>query len=182
MQQMLAIVAMLELQKRRQKRQQKQQARLKNYVDRPAHRRTNRQRRSYRDLTAITPHRQSFTTAPRAHPAPVQLPAAARIICRSPPIIIENVAATAETTPPLPMDDIDHAYGEECASIRREFAQRMAGARNQGERRAIKSARKSALAAAKEKAKQAKAARQAANAAQRPARPPPHPRPEPRPG
>ena len=68
------------------------------------------------------------------------------------------------------MDDIDRAYGDDCAAIMKDFAQRMAGARSAGERRAIKTARKSALAAAKEKAKQGKAARQAANAAARPVR------------
>jgi hypothetical protein len=78
--------------------------------------------------------------------------------------IIENVAPLAEPAPPLSMDDINHGYHEECSSIMREFARRLAGARNAGERRAIKTARKSALAAAKEKANQAKAARQAANA------------------
>ena len=148
-------------------------------------RRGQRQRREYRDLAAITSHRRSFVTAPRTRPAPVRFPAAARIVCLpakagTAPPILENVAAVAEAPPPLPMDDIDRAYGDDCAAIIQEFASRMAGARSGGEKRAIKNARKSALAAAKEKAKRAKAARQAANAQQRQGRAP-H-RPEPRPG
>ena len=169
----------------------KRRQRLKNRVNRPAARaaarpivwRGNRQRRDYRDLAALTPHRQTFAATPRASPEPVRFQPAARIICQPSPPIIENEAAIAEAPPPLPMDDIDKAYGEDCAAIMQEFAHRMAGARSGGDKRAIRSARKSALAAAKDKAKRAKTARQAANAAQRQTvRRPPALRPEPRPG
>jgi len=122
----------------------------------------------------------------RAPPVQDRFPATAQIVCQpAPPIIIENVAALAEAPPPVPMDDIDRAYGDDCTAIMTEFAHRMAGARSPGEKRAIKTARKSALAAAKEKAKRAKAARQAANTAMRQGRAPPRPqssRPELRPG
>jgi hypothetical protein len=176
--QMIALIAML---RRQSRRRLKRRALLKNRVRRPAHAaRPVAWRGSRRpDHAAITSHRQPQLAAPRAPRAPPregvdQLPAAARIICaRAPSIIIENVPALADPPPPLPTDDIDHAYGEECASIMREFARRLKGARNPGQRRAIKSARKSALAAAKQKAKRAKAARQAANAAQRHCRAPP---------
>jgi hypothetical protein len=180
---MIAIIKLLE-------ERPKRRAWLRNRADRPAHAgrpivwRGNRQRREYRDLAAIMPRRQSFVTASRPQPALVQFPAAARIVCRPAMPVIENVAALAEAPPPLPMDDIDRAYGDDCAAIMQEFASRMAGARSGSEKRAIKNARKSALAAAKEKAKRAKAARQAANAQQRQGRAPPQsrPRPEPRPG
>jgi hypothetical protein len=165
---------------RLQRRLVRQQAQAKNHVDRPARAahpvvwRNNRLRRDYSDLASITPRRQSFTV-PRAHLDTAMFPAAARIVCQPATPIIENVAALASGAQPLPMDDIDHAYGEDCAAIMREFAHRIAGARNQGERRAIKSARKSALASAKEKAKRKKAARKAQNAARRPAQAPPRP-------
>jgi hypothetical protein len=76
------------------------------------------------------------------------------------------------------MDDIDSAYGDDCAAIMQEFAHRMAGARSGSEKRAIKNARKSAMAVAKDKAKRAKAARQAANTQQQ-GRSPTQPRPRP---
>ncbi|MBV8092846.1 MAG: hypothetical protein JO110_06370 [Acetobacteraceae bacterium] len=170
-------------------RMQARRQRLKNRVrvNRPRRaarvRHSNRQRRDTSSLAVLTPRRLPSIATSRA---PARFQPAARIVCRSaPPVIVENAAAGAEAPPPLPTDDIDRAYGDECAAIMREFANRMAGARSQGERRAIKSARRSALAAAKEKAKRAKAARRDANAAARQTahRPPSRPsRPEPRPG
>ena len=85
------------------------------------------------------PRRQSFAAASRAQPAPIRFPPAARIVCRPAPPILENVAALAEASPPLPMDDIDRAYGDDCAAIMQEFASRMAGARSGGEKRARRS-------------------------------------------
>jgi hypothetical protein len=150
-------------------------------------RRAERQRSDYRELAAVTPHRQSVAPA-RAPPAPARFPPAAKIVCRSAPApakagVIENTAPEAEAPPPLAMDDIERAYGDDVSAIMREYANRMAGARSGGEKRSIKTARKSALAAAKDKATRAKAARKAANAAMRQSvvrRPPA--RPEPRPG
>jgi hypothetical protein len=166
----------------------KRRARLKKRADRPAPaprpivRRVKQRHHEYPDHAAIVLSRRA-STAP-SHTAPDRFPPAARIVCQSAPPIIENVAALAEAPPPLPMDDIDRAYGDDCAAIMQEFAHRMATARSGGEKRAIKTARKSALAAAKDKAKQAKAARQAANAQQRQGRAPPQsrPRPEAQPG
>jgi hypothetical protein len=166
----------------------KRQKRLKKRADRPAPaprpivRRVKQRHHEYPDHAAIVLSRRA-STAP-SHAAPDRFPPAARIVCQPAPPIIENVAALAEAPPPLPMDDIDRAYGDDCAAIMQEFAHRMATARSGGEKRAIKTARKSALAAAKNKAKQAKAARQAANAQQRQGRAPPQsrPRPEPQPG
>lgn len=185
---MLALIAFLRLQRQKMRLL----ARLKNRVIRPSSdaarpaaimQRANRQRRDYRVLAPITP--RSPHSVPTSRAPPRRFQPAANIICRPAPAIIENAAAGAEAAPPSPMDDIERAYGDDCAAIMREFANRMAGARSPGERRAIKSARRSTLAAAKEKATRAKAARKAANAAQRqtvqrrPSRPS---RPEPRPG
>jgi hypothetical protein len=61
------------------------------------------------------------------------------------------------------MDDIDQACTAEVGAIMQDFGRRLAGARNPGERRAIKTARKSALAAARQKAKLLKAGRKSAN-------------------
>jgi hypothetical protein len=142
---MLALIAMLRRASRRQmKRQALLRALVKNRVRRPQHAprpivwRGNRQP----GQAAITPHARPLVTGPRIRSEALQLPDAARIVCRPAPPLIENVPALAEAPPALPMDDINHAYGEESASIMREFALRLAGARNQGERRAIKSARK----------------------------------------
>jgi hypothetical protein len=170
----------------------KRRKRLKKRADRPAPaarpivRRGKRQRRDRIDVARPPPLRArqplpgSRSPAPRK---PVWFPPAARAVCQLAPLPVAAIAPEAEAPPPESMDDIERAYAEECGAIMKDFAQRLAGAKTPGERRAIKTARKSAMAAAKEKAKMMKASRKAGNMAARQTAAPRRPRPpvEPRP-
>jgi hypothetical protein len=169
----------------------KRRKRLKKRADRPAPAprpivwRGKRQRRDRIDVArpppcARQPQPGSRSPAPRK---PVWFPPAARTVCQLAPLPVAAIAPEAEAPPPESVDDIERAYAEECGAIMKDFAQRLAGAKTPGERRAIKTARKSAMAAAKDKAKRMKDARKAANMAARQTAAPRRPRPpvEPRP-